>query len=70
MGSRVQSTVGCFLPSCFLQISVAQVLVGLQNLFINNFVFLTSGCEAVSLVFIIIISMRKCWENFCMSYIC
>ena len=28
MGSRVQSTVGCFPELCFLQFSVEQVLVG------------------------------------------
>ena len=39
MGSRVQSTVGCFPELCFLQFSVALVLVGLQKQFINNFVF-------------------------------
>ena len=39
MESRVQSTVGCFSELCFLQFSVAQVLVGLQNQFINNYVY-------------------------------
>ena len=29
MGSRAQSTVGCFIEFCVLQFSVAQVLVGL-----------------------------------------
>ena len=33
MGSRVQSTVGCFLGLCFIQLSVAQVLVGLRKQF-------------------------------------
>ena len=41
MGSRVQSTVGCFPELCFLQFSVVQVLVGLRKQFINNFVFPT-----------------------------
>ena len=39
MDSRVQSTVGCFPELCFLQFSVAHVLVGLRMQFINNFVF-------------------------------
>ena len=46
MGSRVQLTVGCFLELCFLQFSVAQVLVGLRRQFITNFVFPTSACAA------------------------
>ena len=36
MGLREQSTVGCFPESCFLQFSVAQVLVGLRKQLINN----------------------------------
>ena len=44
MGSRVQSTVGCFPELYFLQFSVAQVLVGLRKQFINNFVFPTWAC--------------------------
>ena len=39
IGSRVQSTVGCFAELCFLQFTVAQVLLGLRKQFINNFVF-------------------------------
>ena len=39
MGSKVKSTVYCFPDLCFLQFSVAQVLVGLRKQFINNFVF-------------------------------
>ena len=35
MGSKVQSTVGCFPELCFLQFSVAQVLVGFRKQFIN-----------------------------------
>ena len=46
MGSRVQSTVGCFIELCFLQFSVAQVLVGLRKQFINNFVFPTCAYAA------------------------
>ena len=45
MGSRVQSSVGCF-PEFFLQVSLAQVLVGFRQQFINNFVFLTWACAA------------------------
>ena len=45
MGSRVQSTVGCFAELCFFQFSVAKVLVGLWKQFINNF-FFTWGCAA------------------------
>ena len=46
MGSRVQSTVGCFPELCFLQFSMAQVLVGLRKQFMNNFVFPTWACAA------------------------
>ena len=46
MGSRVQSTVGCFRESCFLQFSVAQVLVWLRKQFMNNFVFPARVCAA------------------------
>ena len=53
MGSRVQSwLVGCFPELCFLQFSVAPVLVGLRKQFINNFVF---PFGPVLLVLIIII---------------
>ena len=44
MGSRVQSTIGCFPMLSFLQFSVAQVLVGLLKQFINNFVFPALAC--------------------------
>ena len=44
MGLRVQSTVGCFPELCFLQFSVAHVLVGLRKQFINNFLFPTWTC--------------------------
>ena len=37
----MESTVGCFLESCFLQFSVEQVLVWLRKQLINNFVFPT-----------------------------
>ena len=46
MGSRVQSTVGCYHELCFLQFSMAQVLVGLRNQFMDNFVFHTWACAA------------------------
>ena len=46
IGSRAQSTVGRFPELCFLQFSVAQVLGGLQNQFINNCVFPTWACAA------------------------
>ena len=45
MGLREQSTVGCF-PELVFQFSVAQVLVGLQKQFINNFVLPTWTCAA------------------------
>ena len=44
MGSRVQSTIGCFPDLCFLLFSVAQVLVLLRNKFINNLFFPTWAC--------------------------
>ena len=46
MVSIQQSTVGCFPELCFLQLSVAKVLVGLRNQFINSFVFHTWACDA------------------------
>ena len=46
MGSRVQLTVGCFPELCFIQFSVAQVLVWLRKQFINNFVFPAGACAA------------------------
>ena len=46
MGSKVQSTVGCFPELCFLQFSVVLVFVGLRKQFIINFVFLTYSCAA------------------------
>ena len=46
MGSRMQSTVGCFPELCFLQFSAAQVLVGSRKQFINNFVFQNWACTA------------------------
>ena len=46
MGSKVQSTVGCYPESCFLQFSLALVFVGLRKQLINNLVFLTWACAA------------------------
>ena len=46
MGSRVQSTIECVPELCFLQFSVAQVIVELQKRFINNLVFPTCACVA------------------------
>ena len=46
MGSRVQSTVGCFPELCFLQFSMAQELMRLRKQFINKFVFPAWACAA------------------------
>ena len=46
MGLREQSTVSYFPEFCFLQFSMAQVLVGFRRQFINNFVFHTWACAA------------------------
>ena len=46
IGSRVQSTIGCFPEFCFHQFSVAQVLAGLRKQFTNNFVFSTWARDA------------------------
>ena len=46
MGSRVQSTIGCFPELCLLPFSVVQVLVGLWKEFMNNFLFPTWACAA------------------------
>ena len=46
VGSRMQSTVGCFPELCFLQFFVTQVLVGLRKQFINNLVFQAFACAA------------------------
>ena len=46
MGSRVQSTFGCYPELCFLQFSVAKVLVALRKQF-TNFVFPTWACACV-----------------------
>ena len=59
MGSRVQSTIGCFPGFCFLQFFVAQMLMGLRKQFINNFVF-PVGPVLMVLIIIIIIIMRNC----------
>ena len=45
MGLREQSIINCF-PGFIFQFSVAQVLVGLQKQFINNFIFPTWICAA------------------------
>ena len=45
MSLRNQSKVGCFSELCFLQYSVAQMLVGLQNQFENHFCFYTWDCS-------------------------
>ena len=58
MGSRVQSTVGCFPKLCFIQFSVPQVLVGLREKFMNNFVF---PIRPVLLVLIIMIIIFHFW---------
>ena len=42
----MKSTIGCFPELCFLQFSVAQVLVGVRKQFINNIVFHTCACAA------------------------
>ena len=46
MGSRLQSTIGCFPELCFLQFSVGQGHVWLRMQFINNFVFHIWACAA------------------------
>ena len=66
IGSRVQSTVGCFPDLYFIQFSMAQVLVKLLKQFINNFVFPTWACAVgfnnnklhVSLLFAAILYMH------------
>ena len=55
MGSKVQSSVGCFPELCFIQLFVAQVFVGLRKQFINNFVFLLGPV----LLILIIINNRQ-----------
>ena len=45
MGLGEQSIVGCF-PEFVFQFSVAQVLVGLQKQFINNFIFPIWACAS------------------------
>ena len=52
MGSWVQLTVGCFPELCFLQFSVAQVLVGLVKQFLTTLFF---PLPPVLLVLIIIL---------------
>ena len=55
MGSRVQSTVGCFPELCVLQFSGAHVLVRLRKQFINNLVFALGSVLLVLIILIIII---------------
>ena len=45
MGLREQSIVGCF-PEFVFQFSMVQVLVGLCEQFVNNFVFISWACSA------------------------
>ena len=66
MGSRVQSTIGCFPELCFLQFSVAQVLVGLRKQFIINFIFPLVSVLLV-LVIIIIDHVQEAEHNCCVS---
>ena len=56
MGSREQSTVGCLPELCFLQFSVAQVLVGLRKQFINNFFFPLGPVLLVLIIIIMIVN--------------
>ena len=55
MGSRVQSTVRCFPELCFLQFSLAQMLVRLRKQYINNFVFPFGPVMLVLIIIIIIL---------------
>ena len=55
MGLRVQSTVGRFPELCFLQFSVAQVLVGLRKQIYKQFFFLLWPVLLVLIIIIIII---------------
>ena len=50
MGLREQSSAACF-PEFIFQFSVVQVLVGLRNKFINNFVFPSWACAAGFVLF-------------------
>ena len=59
MASWVQPTVGCFPGLCFLQFSVAQVLVGLRKQFINNFVFSLGPVVLVLIIIIITITSEN-----------
>ena len=54
MGVRALSTVGCCLECVFL-FSLAQVLVGLQKQFINNFFPILGPVVLVLIIIIIII---------------
>ena len=55
MGSRVQSSVGCFPELCLLQFYLAQVLVGLRKQLTNNLVY-PLGPVLLVLIFILIIT--------------
>ena len=57
MDSRVQSTVGWFTELYFLQFFVAQVLVGLQKQFMNNFVFPTWAVLLFLIIIMVIIAV-------------
>ena len=59
---NAQSTVGCFPELCFLQFSVAHVLVVLRKQFINNVVF-PQGPALLVLIIIIIIIMPVSEKN-------
>ena len=63
MGSRVQTTVGCFPELCFLQFSVAQVLVGLRKELINNVVF-NFWPVLLVLIIILIIVLVSFYKHF------
>ena len=68
MSSWVQSPAGCFPELCFLQFSVAQVLVGLRKQFINT-LFFPLGPVLMVLIIIIInkrkkLDQSKCGQNY------
>ena len=44
IGSMGHSRIRCFPELCFIQFPMAQVQVGLQKQFINDFAFPTSAC--------------------------
>ena len=67
MGSRVQSTASCFPELCFLQFSVAKVLVGLRKQFIKNFIFPNLAWLLVLIIRIIMIIEISALTKICMS---